>query len=119
MLGWTFDRLNKYWRIKAQHEQWDYLGKELYRVMQANHDNRDAFVDELLARAARINSTAGKQGTMPGKIYLIQKAIVSLQALSQQPYPNEDDFQTRLEQYPDPLAGNRMNAGRAAAAKWR
>lgn len=50
VLEWTFDRLNKYSRIKAQHDQWDYLGKELYRVMQANHDNQDAFVDELLAR---------------------------------------------------------------------
>lgn len=49
-LEWIYDRLHKYWRIKAQHEQWDYHGKELYRVMQANHDNRDAFVGELLAR---------------------------------------------------------------------
>lgn len=43
---------------------------------------------------------------MPGKIYLIQNDR-SLQALTQQPYPNEDDFQSLLEQYPDLLAGGR------------
>jgi hypothetical protein len=36
---------------------------------------------------------------MPGKIYLIQNDK-SLQALTQQPHPNEDDFQTLLEQFP-------------------
>ncbi len=50
VLEWIYERLHKYWRIKAQHEQWDDLGKELYRVMQAKHDNRDEFVDEQLAR---------------------------------------------------------------------
>ena len=56
-LEWIYDRLHKYWRIKAQHEQWDHLGKELYRVMQANHDNRDAFVDELLAPAGGVTDS--------------------------------------------------------------
>ena len=37
---------------------------------------------------------------MLGKIYLIQSNN-TLQALSQQPYPNEDLFQGLLEQYPD------------------
>lgn len=46
---------------------------------------------------------------MPGKIYLIQNDK-SLQALTQQPYPNEDDFQALLGQYPDLLAGDQMNA---------
>jgi len=45
---------------------------------------------------------------MSDKIYLIQNDQ-SLQALSQQPYPNEDDFQALLEQYPDLLAGDQMN----------
>ena len=53
---------------------------------------------------------------MPGKIYLIG-SDKSLQALSQQPYPDEDDFQTLLEQYPDLLAGDQMDeAGRLT---WR
>jgi hypothetical protein len=52
---------------------------------------------------------------MPGKIYLIQNDK-SLQALSQQPYPNEDDFQSLLEQYPDLLAGDQMNEG--APRRW-
>ncbi len=52
---------------------------------------------------------------MPGKIYLIQNDK-SLQALTQQDYPNEDDFQTLLEQYPDLLAGDQMNEG--APRRW-
>jgi len=52
---------------------------------------------------------------MPGKIYLIQ-SDKTLQALSQQPYPNEDDFQSLLEQYPDLLAGDQMNE--AAPRRW-
>ena len=52
---------------------------------------------------------------MPGKIYLIQNDK-TLQALSQQPYPNEDDFQSLLEQYPDLLAGDQMNE--AAPRRW-
>jgi hypothetical protein len=52
---------------------------------------------------------------MPGKIYLIQNDK-SLQALTQQPYPNEDDFQALLEQYPDLLAGDQMNE--AAPRRW-
>ena len=52
---------------------------------------------------------------MPGKIYLIQDDK-SLQALTQQPYPNEDDFQSLLEQYPDLLAGDQMNE--AAPRRW-
>ena len=45
---------------------------------------------------------------MTGKIYLIQSNN-TLQALSQQPYPNEDLFQSLLEQYPDLLAGDQMD----------
>ncbi len=45
---------------------------------------------------------------MPGKIYLIQNNK-SPQALSQQSYPNEDDFQALLKQYPDLFAGDQMN----------
>lgn len=45
---------------------------------------------------------------MTGKIYLIQSNN-TLQALSQQPYPNEDLFQGLLEQYPDLLAGDQMD----------
>ncbi len=52
---------------------------------------------------------------MPGKIYLIQNDK-SLQALSQQPYPNEDDFQALLEHYPDLLAGDQMNE--VAPRRW-
>jgi hypothetical protein len=52
---------------------------------------------------------------MAGKIYLIQNAK-SLQALTQQPYPNEDDFQALLEQYPDLPAGDQMNE--AAPRRW-
>jgi len=52
---------------------------------------------------------------MPGKIYLIQDDK-TLQALSQQPYPNEDDFQSLLERYPDLLAGDQMNE--AVPRRW-
>jgi hypothetical protein len=52
---------------------------------------------------------------MPGKIYLIQDDK-TLQALSQQPYPNEDDFQLLLERYPDLLAGDQMNE--AVPRRW-
>jgi len=45
---------------------------------------------------------------MSGKIYLIQSNN-TLQALSQQPYPNEDLFQGLLEQYPDLLVGDQMD----------
>ena len=45
---------------------------------------------------------------MSGKIYLIQSNN-TLQALSQQPYPNEDLFQGLLEKYPDLLAGDQMD----------
>lgn len=45
---------------------------------------------------------------MTGKIYLIQNNK-SLQALTRQPYPKEEDFQVLLEQYPDLLAGDQMN----------
>ena len=51
---------------------------------------------------------------MPDKIYLIQDDK-SLEALRQQPYPNEDDFQLLLEQYPD-LAGRRPDDQGSAAA---
>ena len=44
---------------------------------------------------------------MPGEIYLIQNDK-SLQTLSQQPYPNEDDFQALLEPYSDLFAGDQM-----------
>ena len=42
---------------------------------------------------------------MSGKIYLIQSNN-TLQALSQQPYPSEDQFQGLLESDPDLLAGD-------------
>jgi hypothetical protein len=45
---------------------------------------------------------------MSGKIYLIQSDN-TLQALSQQPYANEDLFQSLLEQYPDLLAGEQID----------
>ena len=45
---------------------------------------------------------------MSRKIYLIQSNN-TLQALSQQPYPNEDLFQGLLEKYPDLLAGDQMD----------
>lgn len=43
--------------------------------------------------------------SLPGKIYLIQ-SDKSLQALSRQPYPNDDDSQVLLEQYPDLATGD-------------
>jgi hypothetical protein len=52
---------------------------------------------------------------MVGKIYLVQNDKL-LQALSQQPYPNESDFQSLLEQYPDLLAGDQMNE--SAPRRW-
>ena len=45
---------------------------------------------------------------MSGKICLIQSNN-TVQALSQQPYPNEDLFQGLLEKYPDLLAGDQMD----------
>lgn len=45
---------------------------------------------------------------MSGKIYLIQDDN-TLQALSQEPYPNENLLQTLLAQYPDLLAGEQMD----------
>lgn len=45
---------------------------------------------------------------MPGKIYLIRDDK-TLQALGQQPYPNEGDFQALLEQYPDLLTSDQLN----------
>ncbi len=52
---------------------------------------------------------------MSGKIYLIQDDS-TLQALSQQPYANEDLLQTLLAQYPDLLAGEQMNE--ASPRRW-
>jgi hypothetical protein len=52
---------------------------------------------------------------MSGKIYLIQDDN-TLQALSQQPYANEDLLQTHLAQYPDLLAGEQMNE--ATPRRW-
>ena len=45
---------------------------------------------------------------MSGKIYLIQEND-TLQAMSEQPYLNEDLLQTLLEKYPDLLAGDQIN----------
>lgn len=52
---------------------------------------------------------------MTRKIYLIQQNE-TLQALSEQPYPTEDRLQTLLEQYPDLLAGDQIDA--AAPRRW-
>ena len=52
---------------------------------------------------------------MSGKICLVQNDR-SLQALSQQSYPNEDDFQALLEQYSNLLAGDQMNE--AVPRRW-
>lgn len=45
---------------------------------------------------------------MPGKIYVIQSDS-TLQALSEQPYPQEGHLQDFLAKYPDLLAGDQMN----------
>ena len=52
---------------------------------------------------------------MTGKIYLIQSNN-TLQALSQQPYSNEDLFQSLLEKYPALLAGDQMDE--AKSRRW-
>ncbi|MHB1467456.1 MAG: DUF4268 domain-containing protein [Thermoleophilia bacterium] len=52
---------------------------------------------------------------MKGKIYLIQQDNV-LQALSEEPYGNEDLLQKLLENYPDLLAGDQINE--SAPRRW-
>ena len=46
---------------------------------------------------------------MSGRIYLLEKNG-TLQSLSEQPYASEDLLQTLLENYPDLLAGEQIEA---------
>lgn len=50
--GWIYDRLHAYRLQKAQHEQWDDLGKELYELMVKRWDDRVGFVAEVQTRLA-------------------------------------------------------------------
>jgi hypothetical protein len=49
ILTFIYERLKRYWRIKAQHRQWDRHGELLYRK-QGQHRTAEGFVQDILAR---------------------------------------------------------------------